>query len=106
MSKPAPSGKVKLAHERYRYFQISTDATHYLPNKFRKELLLDSLQLDVGENCLEIGCGIPKLSLDMAALSGATVLMLDLRKCKESGSRIIMFYSYIRYHMLLQLIAC
>lgn len=85
------NGQLTIAAERYRYFDIPAQATHSLRKEFRKELLLNSLKLDAGENCLEIGCGIPKLSLDMAAISGATVLMLDLRKCKAPWFLLTMF---------------
>lgn len=65
---------------RYNCFRIPSEASHNLGKQYRKELILESLQLDLGETCVEIGCGIPLLSLDIAALSEATVLMLDLRK--------------------------
>lgn len=67
---------------RYRCFDIPSDASHNLGKDYRRKLILQGLQLDLGETCLEIGCGIPFLSLDIAALSGAAVLMLDLRKLK------------------------
>lgn len=83
-----------VSQQRYNHFQIPATATQPLQMKYRKKLLLEILELDVGEVCLEIGCGIPHLSLDMAALSEATVIMLDLRKLSAKYWLLLLYMYY------------
>lgn len=65
--------------DRYKLFKFQTTASHAMPLKFRKKLLT-RIKLCLGDQCLEIGCGVPKLALDMSALTQNRVLMLDIRK--------------------------
>lgn len=65
------------ASSRYNLFKFQTTASHSMPKQFRARLL-HRIDLRKGDHCLEIGCGVPKLSLDMAALSKVPVIMLDI----------------------------
>lgn len=65
--------------ERYSKFNlVQSDGSHFLEKHYRRKLLIDMMKIGKGDCCLEIGCGIPRLALDMAGMSGALVVVTEL----------------------------
>lgn len=66
-----------IKFHRHGLFRFQTHASHAMETQSRFHFLRN-IQLREGDSCLEIGCGVPKLSLDMAAFSKVPVMMLDV----------------------------